>query len=279
MLRGIALCILALSSAPIARAQQQPAPLRSTTRRPIQDNSFLIEEAYNQEPGVIQHISFFTRSWKTKNWLYTFTEEIPIGSQKHQFSVTLPALSANAESIFRSGLGDIALNYRYQLVGNGDSRVAIAPRFSVQLPTGATRNRLGAGTVGIQLNVPVSLALSDHVVTHSNAGLIYLPSARNDREEKATVKIFNLGQSAVWLAHPRFNVMLEAVWYRTDSIIRQNFTRSSDAVFLSPGIRWSHDLEKVQIVPGIAFPIGVGPSRGDRGIIFYLSFEHSFRGH
>jgi hypothetical protein len=27
---------------------------------PIQDNSFLIEEAYNQEDGVIQHISFVT---------------------------------------------------------------------------------------------------------------------------------------------------------------------------------------------------------------------------
>ena len=24
---------------------------------PIQDNSFLLEEAYNQDPGVVQHIS------------------------------------------------------------------------------------------------------------------------------------------------------------------------------------------------------------------------------
>lgn len=28
---------------------------------PIQDNSFLIEEAYNQEFGVVQHINTFTR--------------------------------------------------------------------------------------------------------------------------------------------------------------------------------------------------------------------------
>ena len=27
---------------------------------PISDNSFLIEEAYNQEPGVVQHISNFS---------------------------------------------------------------------------------------------------------------------------------------------------------------------------------------------------------------------------
>jgi hypothetical protein len=31
-------------------------------RRPIQDNSFLVEEAYNQEPGVIQHVARFTAS-------------------------------------------------------------------------------------------------------------------------------------------------------------------------------------------------------------------------
>ena len=29
---------------------------------PISDNSFLIEEAYNQEPGVVQHISNFSRA-------------------------------------------------------------------------------------------------------------------------------------------------------------------------------------------------------------------------
>jgi len=31
-------------------------------KRPIQDNSFLIEEAYNQESGVVQHISTFSHS-------------------------------------------------------------------------------------------------------------------------------------------------------------------------------------------------------------------------
>jgi hypothetical protein len=33
----------------------------------------------------------------------------------------------------------------------------------------------------------------------------------------------------------------------------------------------------LQIVPGIAVPIGVGPSRGDVAVILYLSFEHPFR--
>ncbi len=42
---------------------------------PIQDNSFLVEEAYNQEAGVVQHISTFTRYQESKDWIYTFTQE------------------------------------------------------------------------------------------------------------------------------------------------------------------------------------------------------------
>ena len=57
----------------------------------IEDNSFLIEEAYNQEPGVIQHISGF-QYMKDKTWLCTFTDEWPVSGQEHQLSVTIPVL-------------------------------------------------------------------------------------------------------------------------------------------------------------------------------------------
>ena len=60
-----------------------PTPVGST---PIKDNSFLIEEAYNQEEGVVQHISNWMRDRATNDWIYTFTQEWPIGSQTHQFS-------------------------------------------------------------------------------------------------------------------------------------------------------------------------------------------------
>ena len=33
----------------------------------------------------------------------------------------------------------------------------------------------------------------------------------------------------------------------------------------------------LQIVPGLAMPIGLGPSRGDNALFLYLSFEHPFR--
>src|SRR6266571_6660688 len=53
----------------------------------IQDNSFLVEEAYNQEFGVVQHIQSFQRLWNREDWAYTFTQEWPVdASPKHQLS-------------------------------------------------------------------------------------------------------------------------------------------------------------------------------------------------
>src|SRR5215475_14453949 len=69
----------------------QQAAAQSADQHGIQDNSFLIEEAYNQEFGVVQHISSFTRFWDSKDWVYTFTQEWPVpGDPRHQFSYTLP---------------------------------------------------------------------------------------------------------------------------------------------------------------------------------------------
>ena len=56
----------------------------------IQDNSFLIEEAYNQEDGVIQHIQMLQWDRNRGNWIYSFTEEWPTPRQNHQLSFTVP---------------------------------------------------------------------------------------------------------------------------------------------------------------------------------------------
>ena len=122
--------------------------------RPIADNSFLIEEAYNQEPGVVQHISAWRRELRTAAWTFTFTQEWPVGTQTHQLSYTIPV--QRTESPSTTGLGDAALNYRYQ-VRRADARVAIAPRLSMLVPTGNSARGLGSGHVGAQLNVPVSV--------------------------------------------------------------------------------------------------------------------------
>jgi hypothetical protein len=63
----------ALLFATTAAAQVQSHPDLTA----IQDNSFLIEEAYNQEDGVVQHISVFQRDSDGDAW--GFASNIPFG--------------------------------------------------------------------------------------------------------------------------------------------------------------------------------------------------------
>src|SRR5882672_12210441 len=117
-----------------AMGQQTSAP---AVEPGIQDNSFLVEEAYNQNFGVVQHISSFTRFWDSKDWVYTFTQEWPVpGDERHQFSYTLALQHAGAFPGSGAGIGDVLLNYRYQLVGNGDTKLACSPRATLMFPTG-----------------------------------------------------------------------------------------------------------------------------------------------
>ncbi len=244
---------------------------------PIQDNSFLVEEAYNQEAGVVQHISTFTRYQDSKDWIYTFTQEWPVGGLKHQFSFTLPWQRLGASLDGKQAFGDVALNYRYQLLGDGDAKVAISPRLSVLLPTGDEKIGYGRGATGIQVMFPLSLVLTDTLVAHSNLGATRTPNAKNTLGEKATTQDLALGQSFIWLAHPRFNVMLEYVHTRSQAVLGPDRTQAQTATYLSPGIRWAYNFPSgLQIVPGIAVPFGVGASRGEKAIFLYLSFEHPF---
>ncbi len=244
----------------------------------IQDNSFLVEEAYNQEFGVVQHISSFTRFWDSKDWIYTFTQEWPVGNQRHQLSYTLAALHAGAFPDSGAGIGDVFLNYRYQLVGNGDTRVAFSPRVSLILPAGDSTQRRGTGGFGLQTNLPLSVVLSQKLVSHWNAGATFVPRAQNAFGNHAAAAGYNFGQSFIWLAHARFNVILESAFAEFQTVVADNRTEWNNAFFLSPGIRWAHNFKNgLQIVPGIGVPLGIGPSAGQKGLLLYLSFEHPFR--
>lgn len=235
---------------------------------PIQDNSFLIEEAYNQEVRVVQHILTWSRDHDTRAWEASFTQEWPFRGQRHQLSVTVP---------YPDGIGDVLLNWRIQAVGSGETPVAFSPRLSLVLPTGDERNGRGTGSLGIQGNLPLSVVLAPRFVTHVNLGATFAPSAENELGEKADLSEWTFGQSFVWLAAERFNVMLEALYTNGEAIVGPDATERVSSLTLNPGIRWAHDSRRgLQIVPGIAVPIGIGPSRGERGIFLYLSFEHPF---
>jgi hypothetical protein len=232
-------------------------PLRAQEASPIADNSFLIEEAYNQEAGVVQHIQLFTRS-ASDAWAYSFTQEWPVRSIRHQLSYTLP-LAAEPGA---RGTGDVAVHYRYQLAGADGGRLAIAPRISIQLPTGDEHRGLGAGSVTWQTMLPVSFQLAPRLVSHSNLGATF---------GTGDSRAWTAGQSLVWLAHPRINPLVEAVWTRNDA----HGAHDSDTV-ISPGIRWSYNFASgLQVVPGIAMPVSLHDH--ERTLLLYLSFEHPFR--
>jgi hypothetical protein len=212
-------------------------PLFAGDDAPIQDNSFLVEEAYNQEPGVVQHIFTFSRT-HAGTWAGTFTEEWPVGGLRHQLSYT-PVFVRNDG--IRSN--DFALNYRLQLLGNGESRVAVAPRVTLLRDA-------------VQVMLPASVVITPRIVTHWNVGATSYP------------RTINAGQSVVWLASHRVNFLVETVWTHTD--------HQTDVV-VSPGLRWSYNLPHgLQVVPGVAIPYD--RTQHQRSAFLYLSFEHPFRG-
>jgi hypothetical protein len=244
----------------------------------IMDNSFLVEEAYNQEAGVVQHIFNAIYGFEkfsgagSRRLDLSFTQEWPAWGQAHQFSYTIPYAFSFADHQQTDGLGDILLNYRYQAFFDEHTLTAFAPRFSLIVPTGDAANGFGADTVGFQGNLPFSTTLNDWWFVHANAGLTFLPHAgpqpRND------LLNFNLGASAIFCPTERLNLMLEWVgaWNETSAFTGTHREFSS---VISPGLRFAINFQgEAQLVLGVATPIGLTRSTPDVGVLFYLSFEH-----
>ncbi|MGE5346299.1 MAG: hypothetical protein ACM3JH_10115 [Acidithiobacillales bacterium] len=261
----------ALAGLITATASGQGAPTEAT---PIQDNSFLLEEAYNQEAGVVQTIQTYTRVTGTGDWVYALTQEWPVPDVKNQLSATVQFLGLSSPAGLSQGLGDVQINYRYQLVGDGKAPVAIAPRATLVVPSGDSKRGLGAGGFGLQIGLPLSIVLSKSFVSHTNIGGTYLFGAKNAAGEESNLWSASAGQSLIWLAHPNVNLLLEAVVARIELFGADGALVRRTEVVVSPGIRGAINLPgQLQIVPGFAVPIGVGPSRGKDAIFAYLSVE------
>lgn len=226
---------------------------------------------------MVQHISTFSRMWNSKDWSYAFTQEWPgLRNPRHQFSYTLTGMHSG--SFAGTGPGDIALNYRYQVAGDGSARFAFAPRISILLPIGDVTRGRGAGGAGMQMNLPVSLAWNRRLVSHWNAGATLVPHAENAYHDRAATLGYSFGHGLVFVAHPRLNFLVEVSGSRFQSVVEARRTEWSSAVYVSPGVRWAYNFESgLQIVPGVAVPMGVGASAGERGLFLYLSFERPLR--
>jgi DtxR family Mn-dependent transcriptional regulator len=254
------------------------AAAQSTTAQPpapepfrIADNSFLVEEAFNQEAGIFQNIFTFVRP-DGDVWAFSFTQEWPVISQKHQFSYTL----ALADVGFDSGFGDTLINYRYQALMEGPGRPAFSPRVSLVLPTGGVSEGLGDGSFGLQFNLPFSKQVGD-TYFHWNAGLTWLPGADPDdgsRDSEALVSPF-LSGSAIYRLRPMFHLMLESVVAFEEAIAPVGTARETFFT-LSPGGRGGWNIGDQQLIVGAAMPITWGAGERDVAGFLYLSYELPF---
>jgi hypothetical protein len=259
---------LLLFTWPLASAQSRP----DSTPPSISDNSFLIEEAYNQEAGVVQHVFTYRRAGDGE-WLATFSQEWPLGGQLDQLGYTLPLRSWSGSG---PAFGDFAINYRRQVLGHDGEPVWFAPRLSVVLPTGSARKGTGAGGAGAQINLPLSVRVDRALVTHWNAGAS-ITRASSVLGRRGTIRAVQVGASAIWLAAPTLNLMLETAWDRSEALAEAGTRSAAERFLIVPGVRGAINLPReLQIVAGIGVPIGIGPSRGRRGLFLYLSFEHPF---
>jgi hypothetical protein len=242
----------------------------------IEDNSMFIEEAYNQEARVVQHISnlVFLPNLKD-NFYYSFTQEWPVFSIKNQLSYSV--LYNSLDKGTSSGLGDMMINYRYQLSYKEDF-IACSPRLSIIIPTGNKDKGLGYGSWGLQAGIPFSKRWTNHFISHLNIGSTYLFNVRQeDAHFNNSLVSYSAGISAIWLLTEKLNLMLECLTNFTANPGLNNNVIYTHQTILAPAFRYAIDLKKLQIVPGISVPFTFNKdSKVETGGFFYLSFEHGF---
>jgi len=244
----LAIGLIVLAHAASAAAQQAP-PAPSPFG--IVDNSFLVEESFNQDAGVFQNIFMFTRD-RDGVWAGSFTQEWPVRSERHQLSFTVPFQAGAADA----GLGNVVLNYRFQLSDETDARPACSPRFSLIAPSSS-----GTSGWGWQTNVPVSKR-AGRVYFHANAGLTRADAASSP---------FIAG-SGIFAVRPMLNLMFE-VYVQNDPGPQADRVTTTIVI---PGFRTGWNFGERQFVIGAGVPITRGVSH-DTAILGYVSYELPFR--
>lgn len=261
----------------------------------IRDNAVFVEEAVNQDPGVVQHIFIWQNVWdrapglRTRDFSSSYTMELPVGSQKHQFSFTTQYLTSHSDPDFGPSsqvgdIGDTFLNYRYQLLAS-DEFLWCAPRASLILPSGDKRLGTGTGEVGYQFNLPVS-----HYGTlfdaHFNAGYTIVPDVSLPIATTGPIEIlsprhdlhaFNLGASLYWKPRKKLHFFVEALAVWGHEIDEFGGRVSTTQALLNPGLRFAIIQEPVEWVMLFSVPIGLTRDTPDIGAIAYMSIEHPFR--
>lgn len=234
----------------------------------VLDNSFLVEEAFNQEPGVFQNI-FGIHAGEGDAWEAAFTQEWPLFTQRHQVSFTIAALGSDGAS----GMGDVMIHYRWQATVETARAPAFSPRFSLILATGDADRGFGTGGNGWQVNLPLSKQLGNTYL-HWNAGFTHTPAARRSGLEYNLLTP-HVAVSAIWRLRPMFNPMLESIVEWEHLIDGANESHEA-AVTLAPGFRTGWNTGDTQTIVGFAVPVTFFDGRTSAGVFGYLSYELPF---
>jgi len=273
----------------IAAAVLYSIPARAAEKSPvevIEDNSFFIEEAYNQEAGVVQHVftAAYNNDSRRRGWSFSFSQEWPLFSEDHQLSYTIPSFHVREGDDRIYGLGDISVSYRYQALEEGDLKPAFAPEFGLILPSGSRGRGTGDGVLGYEWTLPFSKKLAPGFAAHANFSLTYLPRVRSrlggstgPLSPRRSLVSYRLGASGVVALFPRFHLMLEWIGDFEESIDDAGRGVREFKPIISPGFRAAVlNEEKLQVVVGAAAPIGLNRKADNQGVFLYLSIEHSF---
>jgi hypothetical protein len=269
--------LLTFNFLPAAEPPKEKTPIDG-----IEDNSFLVEEAYNQDPGVVQHIfnAIYATDPKRHGWTFSFTQEWPVFGLDHQLSYTIPSSAVREDGEWSRGIGDVLINYRYQALEESESWPAFAPRFSLILPTGNRRNGTGNGVVGYQWLLPFSKKFPPRFAAHANFGVTYLPGVRSPLDSgglssKHSLVSYNLGASGIFALTSRIHAMLEWVGVFDESLNGRGRPTRDFVSTISPGIRAAVvDEDELQIVTGVGLPIGITRPADNFGVFLYFSVEH-----
>lgn len=265
-LQVLLLCLLLPVAAFAQIAPPQPAPVSKNGPFEILDNSFLVEEAFNQEAGIFQNIFGHTRIGRA--WELSFTQEWPVTSQKHQLSYSLAGYGGAGLTDF----DDVMINYRYQATMEDPGIPAFSPRLSLIIPTGDDSYR----SVGFQVNLPFSKQTGD-LYFHWNGGMTWYPNAEG-LLERHSLESPHVSASVIYRLRPMLNLMLENVLdFEEFPDVVNGGTQRETVYTISPGARGGWNVGDHQLIVGAAIPIVVTSDISDTGLFLYLSYELPFK--
>lgn len=230
----------------------------------VEDNSFLLEEAYNQNPGEIQLIQRY-QTFQHERPEYGVEIEAPITDNTHQFSLAIGR---------QENLSDLEVGYRFQAI-NVEGKM-LTEGLRIILPTGSLRNESDHGVVGYEWLQSATVVFNEKISNHWNLGVRVYPNAESpSTSDDRTLTNFIGGTSLVYYYQEDLNFLLEGLFESEEMIDDRGEIESEVRFTLNPGVRfaWNIDWQKSQIVPGIAFPVVFNDEKTNPGVFFYFSWE------